>query len=85
LALFVAAYLAADAMAMIGLGLDQRGRKAGGWWWLIVSAVVDVVLAAAILVLGPLGDMVLLGYIIAVDLVVAGIAMASLGFVARRG
>ncbi len=83
LALFVAAYLAADALAMLGLALDQRRRGARGWWWLLVSAVVDAFLAILILFVGPFGAVVLLGYVIAVDLVVGGFAMIALGWLAR--
>jgi uncharacterized membrane protein HdeD (DUF308 family) len=84
LALFVAAYLAADAVAMIGLALDQRRRAGRAWWWLVIAGVVDGVLAVIILAMAPVSDAVLLGFIIAVDLVVAGIALVTLGIAARR-
>jgi uncharacterized membrane protein HdeD (DUF308 family) len=84
LALFIAAYLLIDGVALIGLGLDQRKRTARGWPWLIVSGVIDLVLALAILALGAGADATLLGFLIALDLIVAGIALAALGWHARR-
>jgi len=84
LALFIAAYLLIDGVALIGLGLDQRKRAARGWPWLIVSGVIDIALALAILAMGAGMDATLLGFLIALDLIVAGIALAALGLHARR-
>jgi uncharacterized membrane protein HdeD (DUF308 family) len=84
LALFIAAYLLIDGAALIGLGMDQRKRAARGWPWLIVSGVIDIVLALGILALGGRADATLLGFLIALDLIVAGIALAALGLHARR-
>jgi uncharacterized membrane protein HdeD (DUF308 family) len=84
LAIFIAAYLLLDAVALIGMGLDQRHRHAKGWVWLIVSGAVDVLLAGFIVALGPLSDTVLLGYVIAFDLLVGGIALFTLGLAARK-
>src|SRR5579859_3215570 len=83
LAIFIAAYLFIDAVALIGLGMDQR-RRGRGWPWLIVAGVVDVVLALFILAMGPLSDVLLLGYVIAIDLIVAGLALVTLGWAARN-
>ena len=83
LAIFIAAYLLIDAVALIGLGVDQR-RRGRGWPWLIVAGVVDVALAVFILAMGPLSDVLLLGYVIALDLVVAGLALVTLGWAARN-
>lgn len=84
LALFIAAYLLLDGLALIGLAWDQRRRGGGRWPWVMISGVVDVLLAVLIAALGPLSDSVLLGYVIALDLIVAGIALAGLGLAARR-
>ena len=84
LAIFIAIYLLLDAVALIGMGLDQRHRHAKGWVWLIVSGAVDVVLACAIVAMRPVGDTVLLGYIIAFDLLIAGGALIALGVAARK-
>jgi len=84
LAIFIAVYLLIDAVALIGMGLDQRRRRAKGWIWLIVSGAVDVLLAGLIVAMRPVGDTVLLGYIIAFDLLIAGIALITLGVAARK-
>jgi uncharacterized membrane protein HdeD (DUF308 family) len=84
LAIFISAYLFIDSLALFGMAMDQRRRSAGGWPWLIVSAVIDFLLAVFILAMGPLSDTVLLGFVIAVDLIAAGIALILLGIAARR-
>ena len=84
LALFIAAYLLIDGIALIGMAIDQRRRSARGWGWLTFSGVVDLLLAGFIVVLGPLSDMVLVGFVIAVDLIIGGIALIALGVAARR-
>jgi uncharacterized membrane protein HdeD (DUF308 family) len=84
LALFIAVYLLLDGIALCGLAWDQRKRGAARWLWLMVAGVLDVVLAVLIVVLRPLGDAVLLGFVIAIDLIVAGIALAAMGLAARK-
>lgn len=84
LAIFIAAYLLLDAVALVGMGLDQRRRHAKGWVWLIVSGAVDLLLAGLIVAMRPLSDTVLLGYIIAFDLLIGGIALITLGLAARK-
>lgn len=84
LALFVAAYFAVDGVSLIALGLDQRRRASRGWGWLVASGVVDLLLGAVVLALGPLSDLVLVGLMVAIDLVFGGIALAMLGLAARR-
>jgi uncharacterized membrane protein HdeD (DUF308 family) len=84
LAIFIAAYLLLDGVALIGLAWDQRKRAARGWGWLMASGVVDVVLAILVLALGPISSAVLLGFIIAIDLAIAGIALVTLGWHARH-
>jgi len=84
LAFLLALYLLVDGVALIALAWDQRKRAAKRWAWLMVSGVVDVVLAVAIVSLGPLSDSMLLGFIIALDLIVAGIALLTIGLAARH-
>jgi uncharacterized membrane protein HdeD (DUF308 family) len=84
LALFLAIYLLIDGATLVGLAMDQRKRQARGWWWLAVSGVIDILLAIVILALGAAADATLLGIIIALDLIVAGIALVTLGLHARR-
>jgi uncharacterized membrane protein HdeD (DUF308 family) len=84
LAFVIALYLLLDGVALIGLAWDQRKRMGRRWPWLMASGVLDLVLAVLIAALGPLSDAVLLGFIIALDLIVAGIALVGLGLAARR-
>lgn len=84
LAIFIGAYLLIDGVALIGLAWDQRRRQARGWPWLMVSGVIDVLLALLVLAMGPRTTVILLGFIIAVDLGVSGIALITLGVHARR-
>ena len=84
LAFVIAVYLLLDGVALIALAWDQRKRAGRRWGWLMVSGLLDVLLAVLIATLGPLSDAVLLGFIIALDLIVAGIALVGLGLAARR-
>jgi uncharacterized membrane protein HdeD (DUF308 family) len=84
LAIFLAAYLLIDGVAMIGMALDQRKRSGRGWQWLLIAGVVDILLGLLILFLRPWAETVVLGYLIAIDLAVAGIALITLGVHARR-
>jgi len=84
LAFLLALYLLVDGLALIALAWDQRKRAAQRWAWLMVSGVVDVVLAIAIVSLGPLSDSLLLGFVISLDLIVAGIALLTIGLAARH-
>jgi uncharacterized membrane protein HdeD (DUF308 family) len=83
LAILLAAYLLIDGVVLIGIGMDQRERKARGWPWLIVAGLVDLLLGGLILAMGALSDTALIGFIIAIDLATAGIAMISLGLHSR--
>jgi len=84
LAIFVAAYLFVDGLALIGFGWDQRRRAARGWPWPMVAGAVNVLLALVIVAMRPLGNVLLLGFFIAIDLILAGIALVTLGLHARR-
>jgi uncharacterized membrane protein HdeD (DUF308 family) len=84
LSIFIGAYLLLDGVATLGLAWDQRRRGARGWPWLIFSGVVDLLLGLLVLAMGPRASALLLGFIIAIDLGLAGIALITLGVHARR-
>ncbi len=67
---------------MIGLDLRRTGQRS--WGWPIVSAAIDWILALAILFLSPLGGLVLVGVVLGVDLIFAGLALLALGGGMRR-
>ena len=75
--LLVAAYLLFDGITLIGLGLDQRKRGVLRWRWVAGAGVFDVVLAVLILSLSGLGSAVLIGVIVGVDLIVAGVSLLA--------
>ena len=84
LAWAIALYLLLDGVALVGVAWDQRKRGGERWAWLMISGVVDVVLAVLIAIMGPLQDAVLLGFVIAIDLIIAGVALAGMGLAARK-
>ena len=79
LVLFVAAYLLFDGVSLIMLSLDQRRRAAHRWGWLLAAGVADILLAVLVMMLGPLGSTLLVGVIVGVDLLLAGVALIALG------
>ncbi len=76
-AMLVGLFLILDGVAQIGLALDQRKRGASRWGWFLAVGVFDILLAALILALGPLGATSLLGFVVGVDLILAGIALIA--------
>ena len=79
LVLVVAAYLLFDGASLIMLSLDQRRRAAHRWGWLLAAGVADIALAVLVTMLGPLGSTLLVGVIVGVDLLLAGVALIALG------
>ena len=76
-AMLVGVFLLLDGVAQIGLALDQRKRGVSRWGWFLAVGVVDLLLAALVLSIGPLGATALLGFIVGVDLILAGIALIA--------
>ena len=79
LTLLLGAYLLLDGGSLIMLSLDQRKRAAHRWGWLLAAGIGDLLLAVLVLFLGPLGQTVLIGLIVGVDLILAGAALIALG------
>ena len=80
--LLIGAYLLLDGISLIGLSLDHRRRGDRAWAWLLVAGIVDIILAAFIVFLSAAGSAVLIGFIVGLDLIVAGVALLMLH---RRG
>lgn len=78
LAILLGAYLLLDGIAMIGLALDHRKRADRAWGWLLAVGILDLVLAVLIFVMGAIGEASLIGFIIGLDLILAGAAMLAL-------
>lgn len=80
--LLIGAYLVLDGISLIGLSLDHRRRGARAWAWLLAAGIVDILLAVFIVMLTGVGSAVLIGFIVGLDLIVAGVALLMLH---RRG
>jgi uncharacterized membrane protein HdeD (DUF308 family) len=74
-AIVIGAYLMVDGVSLIGLGLTRRKRGYSGWPWLLASGALDVVLAIFILSLGAAGSSTVIGIIVGIDLIFAGVVL----------
>ncbi len=77
LSLFLGAYLLMDGVTLMGLAVDQRKRGARGWAWIAASGALDFVLAVAIVMMTRTGAAILVGYLIGIDLIAAGIGLVA--------
>ncbi len=78
LTLLLGVYLLLDGVSLVGLAFDQRRRGSSRWGLLLASGIVDLVLAAAIVFLSSFGSAIVVGIIVGVDLIAAGIALLAL-------
>jgi uncharacterized membrane protein HdeD (DUF308 family) len=85
LTLLLGAYLLVDGVVMIALAMNHRARETGRWAWLAASGVIDLVLAAFLLLLGATGAATLVGVVVGVDLIAAGIGLLMLRHTALGG
>ncbi len=74
-AIVIGAYLMVDGVSLIALALTRRKRGFSGWPWLLATGALDVVLALFILSLGAAGSSILIGVIVGVDLIIAGLVL----------
>jgi uncharacterized membrane protein HdeD (DUF308 family) len=84
LAILIAAYLALNAFTSFAMAFHHRGRAAKGWGWQVFSGLVGLGLAVFILLLNPRADAVLIGFFIALDLIVGGLALLGVSAGIRR-
>ena len=75
LTLLLSVYLLVDGLALIGMALSHRRRVTGRWSWLLGSGLLDLVLAVILISLNAIGSAVVIGFIVGIDLIVAGIAL----------
>ena len=71
----IGVYLLLDGIALIGLALDHRKRGGGPWGWLLASGVIDLLLAALLVFMSAVGSAVLIGVLVGLSLIFAGIAL----------
>jgi uncharacterized membrane protein HdeD (DUF308 family) len=76
--LVLGAYLLFDGISMIMLALDHRRRSDRHWGWLLAAGIVDLLLAGVLITLSAAGSAVVIGFIVGLDLIVAGIALLML-------
>jgi uncharacterized membrane protein HdeD (DUF308 family) len=74
----LAAYFLFDGVTQIGYGLDQKKRGALRWRWPLGAGVVDIFLAVLLLVLSGVGSAALIGIIVGIDLIIAGVGLFAL-------
>jgi uncharacterized membrane protein HdeD (DUF308 family) len=83
LTLLLGDYLTLDGVSTIALALQYRQIKTGYWGWLLANGILDIFLAAAIVILFPGISVWLVGVIVGVDLVFAGISLIAIGSSAK--
>jgi uncharacterized membrane protein HdeD (DUF308 family) len=83
LTLVLGAYLIVDGVATIALAVQHRRAKTRNWGWLLVNGILDLFVATAIVTLLPGVEAWLVGIIVGVDLIFAGISVIAMGWSAR--
>lgn len=84
LAILIAVYLTLNAITSFAMAFHHRGRAAKGWGWQVFSGLVGIVLAVFILLLNPRGDAVLIGFFVAINLIVGGLSLFGISAGIRR-
>ena len=77
LAMLVGVWLLFDGVTLVGLGLRRRKTGVHHAGWVIAAGVFDLLLAALILTLSAVGSTVMIGFIVGVDLIFAGMALLA--------
>jgi uncharacterized membrane protein HdeD (DUF308 family) len=77
------AYLTIDGITTVILALQHRRAETKNWGWLLMNGILDLLLATAIIMLQPSITAWLVGVIVGVDLVFAGISMIAMGWSAK--
>ncbi len=75
LTLLLGLYLLLDGVSLIGLSMDQRKRGSSRWGLLLASGLFDLLLAALIVFTGAVGSAIIVGLIVGIDLIAAGVAL----------
>jgi uncharacterized membrane protein HdeD (DUF308 family) len=78
LTLVIGAYLLLDGIALIGLALDHRRRGLPNWAWQLGSGAIDLALAVVIMFMSAIGSAVLIGVVVGLSLISAGVALLVL-------
>ena len=73
------------ASGLVRLFVASSVKHESSWIWLLISSVATILLGLLILVHWPVNSLYILGLLLGLDLVVAGIAWIAFGFALRRG
>jgi uncharacterized membrane protein HdeD (DUF308 family) len=84
LSLVIAAYLLFDAVTQFGIARDHRRLASRSWGWRLAAGVLDVVLAVFIIFMSAIGAAVLIGLVVGIDLIAAGVTLLMIERGARR-
>jgi uncharacterized membrane protein HdeD (DUF308 family) len=71
-------FFAADGVFSVMYAFDHRRQMTGRWIWMLVSGIVTLILAALILAGVPM-TAALLGRLVGIDMVIAGVALVAVG------
>jgi len=78
LTILLAAFFAADGIAMIMYALEHRRELSGRWGWVLLNGIVDLLLAAIILIAFQTSAGLVLGLLIGIDMILGGIALIGM-------
>ncbi len=83
LGLLLAIYLLMDAVSSFALAQSVHPEK--GWGWMAFNGVISALLAALFLIGWPATSIWLVGLYVSISLIFDGWALASIGWVLRKG
>jgi len=84
LTIILAAYLLAGGVARIMMAFNLRASIPGAWVWILISGLVDIVLALMIVSGMPGTAGWVLGLLVGINLLMAGIALVIASFGIRK-
>ena len=84
LTLVLAAFLTVDGVVSILYALDHRRHASQRWGFLLVNGLLDILLAVLILWWLPDSAAWILGLVLGIDLVFAGVSLVAMALAARR-
>ena len=83
LTLLLGAYLTVDGVMTIALALQHRRAKTPNWGWLLANGGLDLFLAVWIVLLQPGITTWILGIVVGIDLIFAGVSLIVMGWSVR--
>lgn len=84
LTIIVAAYLLASGVGHIMLALGYRNEIPNAWLWMAFSGVIDIVLSLIIIMGMPGSAIWVLGLLVGINLLMAGVAMVMAALAVRK-